>query len=191
MPRVTERVARKDYPQQGIKKGEKYYHWAIKLTYGGRVCRSKTYPRPSQLNLGFAGQIGDIEQAIGDAGSADDLRSIAEDIRSLGEEQLEKFENMPEGLQQGDTGQLLEERASQCEEWADAIESACDEYDSKIEEIEKARQEWEAYDDSLAGDDGPEAADRHEEPDEERPTESAEADALSELVDECSSAAAF
>lgn len=188
MPKVIQRKARKDYPAQGIKAGDTYFYWKIKLARGGVECRSMTYPKPSQLNRGFAGQSGDLAESVDAAEDADALRSVAEEIRELGSEQQEKFDNMPEGFQQGDTGQLLEERASQCEEWADAIEQACDEYDQKLEEIGRLRAEWDAYDASVS-EDGPSG--KVEEPDEERPDESAEDDAFNELKDECGSACPF
>lgn len=144
MPRVHHLKARKDYPDIGVVKGEMYYKWSIKLQRGGLVRRSKTYPRPSQLNLGFSGQLGDIVQDIGAAQDVDDLRSLAETLRELGSEQQEKYDNMPEGLQQGDTGQLLEERANNCETWADEIEQACDTYDSEVSDVDNMG--WEDFD---------------------------------------------
>lgn len=136
MPRVVKRKARKAYPEQGIEKGEEYYYWKIKLARGGLTRRSKTYPKPSQLNLGFTGQLGDLQESLSAASDLDGLRGVAEEIRELGGEQQEKFDNMPDGLQQGDTGQLLEERASALESWADEIEQACNEYESKLDEID-------------------------------------------------------
>ena len=47
MPRVyTVNAARKDYPDDGISKGDTYYYW--KFNYGSKV-KSKTYPKRSQL----------------------------------------------------------------------------------------------------------------------------------------------
>jgi PAS domain-containing protein len=141
MPKVTQVRAAKDYPDKGIKKGEQCYVWRIKLARGGMDCRSKTFPRPSQLNLGFAGQIGDIELDMGKSQDVDELRAFAEQLRELGQEQQEKLDNMPEGLQQGDTGQLLQERADSCESWANEVESACDEYDEAISRINEMSAE--------------------------------------------------
>jgi hypothetical protein len=153
MPRVTKRKARKDYPNSGIKKGDEYYYWKVKTgPASGYVCRSKTPPTPSQLNTGFAGQVGEIEASLDAAEDVEGIRSVIDEIRELGEEQQGKFDNMPEGLQQGDTGQLLEERAGQCEEWASAVESACDEYDQKIGEIDSAEADW---DDDYDGEEEP------------------------------------
>src|SRR5437870_694874 len=136
MPRVTQVTAAKDYPEKGIKKGEKCYVWRVRLQRGGVDCRSKTYPRPSQLNYGFTGQLGDIVEDMGKCTDVDDLRSIGEQLKELGEQCQESFDNMPEGLQQGDTGQLLEERSDGLSSWADAVEEACDEYDTAVGEID-------------------------------------------------------
>lgn len=187
MPRVTKRKARKDYPNAGIKKGDEYYYWKRKTgPASGVTCRSLTPPTPSQLNTGFAGQVGELEASLDAAEDVEGVRTVAEEIRSLGEEQQEKFDNMPEGLQQGETGQMLEERAQQCEEWAGEIESACDEYDNKIEEIAKLREEWDAYDTACEPDNA-EDGEEPEEPSEERPDDEAEADAFTELKESCGS----
>jgi hypothetical protein len=86
MPKVTKVRAAKDYPDKGIKKGEECYVWRIKLARGGMDCRSKTYPRPSQLNLGFAGQIGDIGLDMGNCSDIEELRGFIDTIRELGVE---------------------------------------------------------------------------------------------------------
>jgi hypothetical protein len=137
MPRVHHRKARKDYPAAGIKRGDMYYTWKIKLARGGMLFRQLTPPRPSQLtNSPFTGPLNDLQDDLRACTDADGLRGIAESVRELGEEQQEKFDNMPEGLQQGDTGQLLEERAQGCESWADAIEQAADSLQSELDEID-------------------------------------------------------
>ena len=46
MPKVNRQKAGKDYPAEGIKKGELYYSWQFRT---GPVHRSATPPRPSQL----------------------------------------------------------------------------------------------------------------------------------------------
>lgn len=137
MPRVHHRKAAKDYPDHGIAKGEMYYTWSIKMQRGGIVRKSKTYPRPSQLTLSpFLGPLGDLQQDLPNADSADALREFADQLRELGEEAQGSFDNMPEGLQQGDTGQMLEERAQNCESWADEIEQAADNLEQKLKEID-------------------------------------------------------
>jgi hypothetical protein len=138
MARLHYRRARKDYPNVGIKKGDMYYFAQIKTgPRSSRTIRSLTKPRPSQLNTGFAGLIGDIQEDFERIEDIDGLREMAETIRELGSEQQEKFDNMPEGLQQGDVGQLLEERAQECESWADEIEQAVDEYETECSDIDE------------------------------------------------------
>lgn len=138
MPRVEKRVARKDYPQQGIKAGDTYYYAKIKMQRGGRVIRSKTPLKPSQLtNSPFKSGWLAMQEAWQESGrDGDAMREAAEAIRSLGEEAQGSFDNMPEGLQQGDTGQLLEARANGCQEKADALDSLADEWDALEEPVE-------------------------------------------------------
>lgn len=141
MPKVKQVVARKDYPQFGIVKGQKHYNWTLMTgPRSSRTFRQVDPPRPSQLTTSeFLGTIGDIElefsDLVWDDNLPDNLRDIAERVRSAGEEVRERFENMPEGLQQGDTGQMLEERADNSESWADEIEQAADTLVEKIEEV--------------------------------------------------------
>lgn len=138
MPRVAKRTAAKAYPADGIAKGDVYYHWKIKMAYGGLVRRSKTYPRRSQLTLSdFLGQAYDLDDAVSAAESPDDLDSLADDVRALGEEQADKLSNMPDGLQSGSTGELLQERADQCEEWATEIDNARDAWREALDALEE------------------------------------------------------
>lgn len=128
MPRVHQvKAARKDYPEIGVKKGESYYWWKIKLQRGGLLKKSKTPPKRSQLTMSeFYGTLYDIqdETHFEAAGDFADLTSMRDDIVSQLEElrdaQQEKLDNMPEGLQQGSTGEMLQERY-------DALDSAIDE----------------------------------------------------------------
>lgn len=154
MPRVKQVTAAKDYPQHGIKKGDKHYTWSLKTgPYSSRTYRQIEPPRPSQLTTSeFLGTIGDIslefDNLTRDDGLPDALKEIAERIRTLGEEQQDKYDNLPEGFQQGSTGELLEERASNCDSWADDIESAADELAEKLEEIDgKEPHELEEFQD--------------------------------------------
>jgi hypothetical protein len=160
MPRVFHTKAAKDWPDIGVQKGEMYYRWRIKMSRGGIDCRSKTYPRPSQLNRGFRGQLGDIELDMGNAQDPDELRGFAETLRELGEECGSSFENMPEGLQQGDTGQLLEERRDGLEAWADEVEGFADEWQEKLDALGELREAWGTYNEERSNWEG-------EEPDEE------------------------
>lgn len=141
MARIHERTARKDYPANGISKGEKYFYVKIKTgPYSSRTIRSKTRPKRYELTSSdFYSQLWRIEdESFQGVSEASDLFDIAEEIRELGSEQQEKFDNMPDGLQQGDTGMMIEERAQQCEEWADAIEQAANDLESKLDEFDKA-----------------------------------------------------
>lgn len=202
MPRVHHVKAAKDYPAQGITKGEQYYTWKIKLAYGGITYRSKTYPRPSQLTRSsFLGAIGDLQHDGFDGiEDADGLRAIAEQLREIGGEEQEKFDNMPDGLQQGPTGELLEERAQGCESWADDIDTTADELESKLDELQKEQDDsaaahdlWEQHDNDMSDWDGD--GDPPEEPDVEDPRErdfdQERADMVAEAVEEASSAAPF
>lgn len=191
MARVHEKTAAKDYPAEGIKKGDRYFTWKTRVTVGksyvGRVHRSLTRPT-STTQSAFLSSLAEIQAAFPGVEDADGLRAIAEQVRELGQEEREKFDNMPEGLQQGDTGQLLEERADGCDAWADEIESAADALETKLGEIDAKFSEenveaWAAYHD------GPDDAD---EPEGEDPTDEDEdqerADALSEAVEEAEGA---
>lgn len=126
--------AQKDYPEQGIKKGESYYWWSFR--FGGKHY-SKTPPRPSQLiNSPFLSAVAEIEERIGEFSLAegDDVASCIEDIKSdienLRDDTQGSFDNMPEGLQQGDTGQLLQGRIDGLEEMLSSFDSI----DTDIEE---------------------------------------------------------
>jgi hypothetical protein len=139
MPRVHYRKARKDYPAQGIAKGEMYYTAKIKQQRGGITLRSKTPLKPSQLTTSaFKSAYLAAQETWDESGKeAEDIRAAAEAIRDAGQEAQGSFDNMPEGLQQGETGQMLEERANQCESKADELEGLADEMD-QLEEPEEA-----------------------------------------------------
>jgi len=49
MARATQQRARKDYPAQGIKKGDSYWKWSFRF---GGTFKSLTKPQPSQLTPG-------------------------------------------------------------------------------------------------------------------------------------------
>lgn len=205
MPRVYMQKAAKDYPAEGITKGQTYYSWSVRTgPVGGRTYRSATYPRPSQLNFGFRGRLGDIELDMGNAQDPEELRNFAEALRELGQECQESFDNMPEGLQQGDTGQLLEERAQGLEGWADEVEEAADTWENELSALGELAEAWATYDTEYAEyeqalsefeDADKEAqADMEEpvepvEPDEERPGDEAEEELLrSQYTEQATSA---
>lgn len=144
MAKVEHRKARKDYPQNGIAKGEMYYYTKIKTgPRSSRELRSKTPFRRSQLTSSeFLSQVYDIEDRLAVVSDLEDAQDIAADLEALASETREKFEAMPEGLQQGDTGQMIEQRAGACDTAAEAIRDVCgredDESDNAdlIEEIQ-------------------------------------------------------
>ena len=124
MPRVHRRVAAKDYPGDGIAKGQTYWTWRMRTARSGITRRSATPPKPEQLTTSEYAQTWlPLNREVGAfAGEPDDLEELIERARALGEEQHERLENMPEGLQTGPAGELLSERASECEALADALE---------------------------------------------------------------------
>lgn len=146
MPRVHHRRARKDYPDQGIQKGDLYYYTKMKTgPRSSRVLRSKTPFKRSQLtNSDYLGELYEIEDDLAALASVDDANDIAERFRNLGQEQQDKLDNMPEGLQEGDTGQMIQERAEACENAADEIETLADSWDhdtARQEVIDEADEE--------------------------------------------------
>jgi hypothetical protein len=145
MPRVHTVKARKDYPNEGIKKGDTYYKWSKRVggPYSrGVTYRSKTYPKPQQLTSSdYLIGVYDAQDAISNIdvpnkedgttpdldGAAESIKSeienVVSDLETLRDETQEKFDNMPEGLQQGDTGQLLEERVSNVDDWINELQA--------------------------------------------------------------------
>lgn len=136
MPRVHHRKARKDYPADGIGKGDMYYTTSIKTgPRSSRTLRQKTPFKQSQLTTSefkSGWYAAEEEWGEGDKG-ADTARSVSEAIAALGETAQESFDAMPEGLQQGDTGQMLEERASVASDVSERIEQ----YASELEELDR------------------------------------------------------
>lgn len=148
MARPVQRKANKDYPQNGIKKGDTYWYVKIKQQRGGIVKRSLTPFKRSQLTTSdFLGQLYDWQDELGNLSDMDSAQGLADTIRELGEEQQGKFDNMPEGLQQGDTGQMVEARAQACEAAAGEIEEIISRWESEKEEHDDKVQAFEAWQD--------------------------------------------
>jgi len=127
MPRVNVvKKAAKDYPEQGIKKGQEYFWWKFRF---GPMVRSKEHPKPWQLTRSeFYSTLYQIQDALGKI-TAEDVESLqqqvqdlAGQIRELGEECQEKHDNMPDSLQDSETGELLTSRAEAMESAADELE---------------------------------------------------------------------
>lgn len=143
MAKPVQKTAAKDYPEQGIKKGDRYWYVALKLQRGGIVKRSlKPFKRSQLTTSEYFQQLYDWEDSKAEIADMDDAQQFADDIRALGEEQQEKFDNMPEGLQQGDTGQMLEARANACEAAADEIEEIISEWESAKDEDDFDAEEF-------------------------------------------------
>lgn len=164
MPRVKQVVAAKDYPQFGIVKGQKHYHWKRKTGPRSSIeYRQLTPPRIDQLT-GSAYKIAcaGIADLISKVALPDDLDDVISAVDDLKDEQQGKFDNMPEGLQQGDTGQTLEQQASQLESASDEFSTIKDEWESAMEDHDNARSEFEEYEsaksewDEESGEDEPE-----------------------------------
>lgn len=92
MPRVHRQKAGKDYPAQGIKKGDIYYSWSF---YRGPEQKSKTPPRPSQLTQREAysqayAAIEGLQDAVAllpeDEPSADDRSALADALQACADE---------------------------------------------------------------------------------------------------------
>ncbi len=128
MPRVFEQKAGKDYPDQGIKKGDTYYKWSFR--YGG-THKSLKRPRPSQLTQSKHSTVyaclENIEDMVADsectlADFVDCLESSADDVRGVGEEYTEADEAM--GGHQG----VNSERAEACEELSERMQELAQEF---------------------------------------------------------------
>lgn len=156
MARPALRTARKDYPQNGISKGEQY--WFCQIKTGPRTSRTLRQKAPfkrSQLTSSdFLSQVYDIEDDLSSLTCRDDAEDIVSRLRDLADEQDDRFNNMPENLQSSEIGQKLETRRDGCQSAADEIEEIKDrEFDepetdedgkpASAEYIEAKRQEWE------------------------------------------------
>lgn len=174
MARPIQRKAAKDYPENGIKKGDTY--WYVKIKTGprsSRVMRQKEKFKPQQLTSSeFMSSLHDWQEQLGSLDSMENAQSLADAIRELGEEQTSKKEGMPDGLQQGDTGQLLETRAEACEAAATEIEaiisdweSAKEEHDDKVDEFNRFEERDSDRDTAIAkGEDPGEELEEVEDP---------------------------
>ena len=130
MPRVFTATAAKDYPDQGIRKGDRYWFWT---PYRGRKIRSGTYPLPSAVESNATRssylslqealhedlQHSDTVYAIGDAVVAahDEAIRVSEELR-------EKAENIEDGFgHETEQSQLFNEQADDVETWAGDLEN--------------------------------------------------------------------
>lgn len=139
--KVHKRKAGKDYPEQGIAKGETYYTWHPK---GANWQRQKTAPTPRQLTANaWEHFLMDTREGVEALGmlEREDLESAIEELASLarekGDEEDEKFNNLPESLQDSSTGELLQERRDLAYEIADSLENIDLDEDRELEEIQQ------------------------------------------------------
>lgn len=141
MPRIHTRVARKDYPEKGIKKGDTYYSWQL---YKGPLMRSKEYPRRSELTgSSFLAQAYDlIDVNLASVTTIDDINSLAEEVRTLGDEAQASYENIPEQLQSSDTGTLLERRYEMCQEFLQVLEDVGSRDYEENKDENQTEEEW-------------------------------------------------
>lgn len=139
MPRVYTKTARRNYPEQGIRRGDTYHEWCF---YRQRPRRSKTYPTRSQLTqnetlLAVYGVFDGTSPSC-----AEDLSDMISALEDAASEVRDKFYNLPEGFQQGESGQCLEE-------WADAIDTAVSELEDLKSDMEQAESEDASEDGSV------------------------------------------
>ena len=134
MARVKSAVARQDYPEQGIKKGQKYYYWSF-VRQPRQM--SATYPRPSQLcNNKFSGALAAMEtlsDEVDKATSIEDITSAIEDAKSSLEEVKSEYEDALSSLEQafqGGSPQIDEHQ-----EKVSNLESCIDELDGAATEV--------------------------------------------------------
>lgn len=138
MPRVEKRVARKDYPNQGISKGDTYYYTKIKQQRGGIELRSLKPFKPSQLTTSpFKGAwLGMIEDWEASDKDADAMRAAKDAADSIADEERGKFDNLPQGLQESETGEKLDARATAAEELSSELDNLIDELEGLEEPVE-------------------------------------------------------
>lgn len=147
MPRVHKAVARYDYPDQGIVKGQTYYWWQF---YRQGKTLSATYPKRSQLTQREELRlIYDAEDACSALqwdfdnkdSLADELRSAASTAGDAAEAAREKASNIEQYFQGSEKASDLENFASEC----DDIQSQLETLATEVEDCE-SEEDFEALD---------------------------------------------
>ena len=142
MAKIHHRKAQKNYPDNGISKGDMYYYVNIKTgPRSSRIIRSLTKPLPEHLTSSpylqtwypLTRQLGEFD------GDKDDLQNIHTEFEGLQEEEQGKFDNMPSGLQMGDTGALIEDRIAECQSIVDQIDPYLQEDELSKEQIDEIK----------------------------------------------------
>ncbi len=125
MARVLTRVARKDYPGEGIVKGDTYSKVSLKTgPRSSRTLRSKTpFKRHQLTSSDYLQRVYVIaDETVPAISCPDDVQSLKDEIEEIKSELEEKLENMPEGLKEGPTGQMLQERMDECDDFLNSLE---------------------------------------------------------------------
>jgi len=130
MPRVYTQKAGKDYPAQGIKKGDTYYRWEFR--YGG-LHRSLSYPRPSQLTQSKWSQVLAAQERIEDADgdSLEEVNSAIEDAISEVETVTGEYRDADDAM--GGHGGINAERADHL----DGLQGELEDIKSRLEALEE------------------------------------------------------
>ncbi len=139
MPKVNTQRAGKDYPAEGIKKGDTYYSWQF---YTGPVHRSLKYPRPSQLTgsekkATALAAYEDLQDAIAAATTPEDVKSALEQASSDAQDAIDQYEESISNLEEAFPGGCP--NLDQANEERDAIQEfldACDEAASEVENLD-------------------------------------------------------
>lgn len=141
MPRVHHVMkARKDYPEDGIQKGDEYYWWQFRRS---PIQRSKEYPNRKQLTRSdFLLELYDIEDTIAAMTEPDELDDILDQIETLRDECQERLDNMPEALQDtSDSGIMLQERIDGLDDWYGELDGVDRSIDDTEEDEDERNQE--------------------------------------------------
>lgn len=130
MARIHHRKARKDYPCDGIAKGDMYYYCQFKTgPRSSRVIRQKEPIKRWQTTTSdYFATLWQLQDGFNGT-DAEECNEAAQTLRELAEQCEERLEAMPEGLQEGDTGQTLQKRANACNDAADELENIASEWD--------------------------------------------------------------
>lgn len=143
----TVKKARKNYPKNGIGKGDSYYWWKFRF---GPVIRSKTFPKRQQLTRSsFLLSLYNLEDdTVFDRHDLEGSRdSFVPEIEQLKEECESSLENMPEQLQESSpAAETLRERIDGLESWVDDLEGVDCEIDEDLKGDEREERIQEIID---------------------------------------------
>jgi hypothetical protein len=122
MAKVLKRVARKDYPEQGIKKGDTYYKVSLKTgPRSSRTLKSLTPFKRWQLTssdyLQTAYRL--VDEDLPAIQSKDDFESFKQSVEDLKQEQEDKLDNMPDQLKESS---IVQERYDELESFTQSLD---------------------------------------------------------------------